>query len=150
MTVPRYRYDVFCRMRDDEGKHVDSMRACQDPDVRSRARIVELGAIVTAAAIFTSSMLTVETLEYEAPIAARAAVSIERQVVQEIEEVEKAVTGEIGEVEKGIKEKGIAAEFSEVEREIQAEIKKEVKVAKQEEADFASNVRNVLRGRPSL
>jgi ubiquinol oxidase len=27
-------YDVVCNIRDDEGEHVNTMRACQDPEVR--------------------------------------------------------------------------------------------------------------------
>ena len=48
-------YDVFARIRDDEAAHVDSMVECQDGDVRARARIVEFGAIATAAAVLGST-----------------------------------------------------------------------------------------------
>jgi len=78
-------YDVFCRVRDDEASHVDSMKECQDPEVRSRARIVELGAMVTAAAVFAASAVTVETVETVESLAAPVVSRVERQVVNEIE-----------------------------------------------------------------
>jgi len=78
-------YDVFCRVRDDEASHVESMKECQDPEVRSRARIVELGAMVTAAAVFAASAVTVETVETVESLAAPVVSRVEQQVVNEIE-----------------------------------------------------------------
>lgn len=56
-------YDVFGRIRDDEANHATSMQACQDAEVRARARIVEVGALATAAAILATSAFTVEKEE---------------------------------------------------------------------------------------
>lgn len=61
------------------------MKECQDPEVRSRARIVELGAMVTAAAVFAASAVTVETVETVESLAAPVVSRVERQVVNEIE-----------------------------------------------------------------
>ena len=111
-------------MRDDEGNHVESMKTCQDPDVRSRARIVEVGAIATALAIFGASVFTVETVEKEIP------------VVQQFElRVEQEITAEVGKVEKEI-----ATEVEKVEQEIGKEVRKEEaileRLVEQEEADL--------------
>jgi len=105
-------YDVFERIRDDEASHVQSMKRSQDPDVRARARIVELGAIATAAAIIATSAVTVETVEtvetvvetVSAPIVQR----VEREVEQELgvveEKIEKAVEKEAQALEQGLEE----------------------------------------------
>ena len=84
-----------CRIRDDEAEHVDSMRDCQEPDVRARARIVELGAIATAAAVFATSALTVETVETVESVAAPAVQRVEMQVADELVAVERGIEREV-------------------------------------------------------
>ena len=113
-------YDVFCLMRDDEGNHVESMKACQDPDVRSRARIVEVGAIATALAIFGASVLTVETVEMEIPVVQQFELRVEKEIAAEVGKAEKEIVAEVGKVEKEI-----AAEVGKVEKEIGKEFRKE-------------------------
>lgn len=95
-------YDVFCLMRDDEGNHVESMKACQDPDVRSRARIVEVGAIATALAIFGASVLTVEAVEMEVPVVQQFELRVEKEIAAEVGKVEQEIVAEVGKVEKEI------------------------------------------------
>jgi len=111
-------YDVFCRIRDDEARHVTSMMSCQDGTVRARARIVELGAMLAASLILVETTLTVETVETveqlaeQAPIVQQVAGEVEKveqqlagevqqveqQVAEEVEKVEKLVVGEVGEL----------------------------------------------------
>ena len=43
-------YDVFCNIRDDEGQHVATMSACQDPEVVVRSPNTEAAIATTAAA----------------------------------------------------------------------------------------------------
>ena len=123
-------YDVFSRIRDDESSHVDSMRMCQDPVVRSRARIVEIGAIATAVAVFATSVLTVETVEMEIP------------VVQQFERrVQQQVTDEIGEV--------VQKEEADLERFVEKEEANLERFVEKEETDFRLwNVRQQSKGRP--
>merc|ERR1719263_1762861 len=81
-------YDVFCRVRDDEASHVDSMKGCQDGDVRARARIVELASIATAAAILATSAATVETAETVESISEPIVAKVERTVAEDLQAVE--------------------------------------------------------------
>jgi len=116
-------YDVFGRIRDDEASHADSMQACQDPEVRGRARIVELGALVTAAAILATSAITVETV-----------VEVETLSAPLVARVEQRVAAEIGE---------IGAEIGEVEGKVGAAVEREVE---REEAAFESALYNAETG----
>ena len=86
-------YDVFGRIRDDEASHAESMKGCQDPEVRGRARIVEFGALLTASAILATSIFTVETVETEVAIATPIVSQFEQRVAKEVGEVEREVEG---------------------------------------------------------
>eukprot|EP00966_Prymnesium_polylepis_P092625 2144337-Prymnesium_polylepis.1 len=131
-------YEVFCLMRDDEKSHVESMKGCQDQDVRSRARIVELGAILTATAIFAGSVATVDTVEMEIPVVQKFEQRAVQQLAEEAGEVKKEIGMEIGEVKKDIDAEigevkmEIGAEIGEVKKEI-GEVNKEIRVAVEEE-----------------
>eukprot|EP01041_Mallomonas_annulata_P006697 gene6697-13579_t len=46
----RNLYDVFCNIRDDEGEHVATMAACQDPNVVVRSPNTEAAILAAAAA----------------------------------------------------------------------------------------------------
>merc|ERR1719269_378658 len=74
------------------------MISCQDGDVRSRARIVELSAMATAAAIFATSALTVETVETVETLSA----PIEQQVLDEVKKEAAAVESRVEEVEQQV------------------------------------------------
>ena len=109
------------------------MRMCQDPVVRSRARIVEIGAIATAVAVFATSVLTVETVEMEIP------------VVQQFERrVQQQVTDEIGEV--------VQKEEADLERFVEKEEANLERFVAKEETEFRLfsqwNVRQQSKGRP--
>jgi len=88
-------YDVFGRIRDDEANHATSMQACQDAEVRARARIVEFGALATAAAILATSAFTVETVSTVESLSAPIVSELEERVTAEIK-------AEIGEVEERV------------------------------------------------
>ena len=49
--APSTRYDVFTAIRDDEGEHVNTMAACQDPEVLVRSPNVEAAIAASAAAL---------------------------------------------------------------------------------------------------
>lgn len=116
-------YDVFSRVRDDEARHVESMEACQDPAVRARARIVELGAIATASAIIASTVTTVETVELGvetvemevAPLVAPLVQKVEEQLESEVRaverQVEEVVEGVEGAVERAVEQEAHAVEL---------------------------------------
>jgi len=143
----RNLYDVFCLMRDDEGNHVESMKACQDPDVRSRARIVEVGAIATALAIFGASILTVETVEMEIPVVQQFELRVEKEIAAEIGKVEKEIAVEVGTVGKEV-----VAEVGKVGKEIGKEEAMLEKLVEKEETDLGkwwTRQRSQEQGRPS-
>ena len=50
-------YDVFSAIRDDEAEHVNTMNACQDPDVLVRSPNVEAALAATAAAAVVAETL---------------------------------------------------------------------------------------------
>jgi ubiquinol oxidase len=50
-------YDVFSAIRDDEAEHVNTMNACQDPDVLVRSPNVEAALAATAAAAAVAETL---------------------------------------------------------------------------------------------
>ena len=93
MSTTASLYDVFCRVRDDEADHVTSMKACQDGDVRARARILEFGAIATAAAVLATSAATVETVEIGVESVERAPIvrAVEQELADELSEVERDI-----------------------------------------------------------
>jgi len=97
-------YDVFCRIRDDEASHVDSMKECQDPEVRSRARIVELGSIALAAAVLGSTALTFEGVETAETLSAPLVAEVQRSVARELEQVEESVAEAVEQVEERVGE----------------------------------------------
>lgn len=53
-------YDVFCNIRDDEREHVNTMSACQDPDVRTRSPNTEAAIIAAGVATALVAVLTSE------------------------------------------------------------------------------------------
>jgi len=89
-------YEVFERIVDDEASHVHSMKECQDPTVRARARIVELGAVVTAAVILATSAITVETVETVEAVSAPLVAEVEHRMVQEINKEMKEAEERVG------------------------------------------------------
>jgi hypothetical protein len=50
-------YDVFSAIRDDEAEHVNTMNACQDPEVLVRSPNVEAALAATAAAAAVAEVL---------------------------------------------------------------------------------------------
>ena len=50
-------YDVFSAIRDDEAEHVNTMAACQDPEVLVRSPNVEAALAATAAAAAVAEVL---------------------------------------------------------------------------------------------
>ena len=103
-------YDVFCRIRDDEASHVNSMKTCQDPEVRSRARIVELASIVTALAILAGSIATVETVETIESVSAPLVAQGIHQMAEELDEVESIVGATVAREEADFEQALFAAE----------------------------------------
>jgi len=71
------------------------MQQCQDAEVRARARIVEFGALATAAAILATSAFTVETVSTVETLSAPIVTELEERVTAEIK-------AEIGEVEERV------------------------------------------------
>jgi len=76
-------YDVFERVRDDEAQHTESMRTCQDADIRARSKIVELGALAAVVAVVATTVVGTEgALELES--------AASEAVVTQLEAIEKA------------------------------------------------------------
>jgi hypothetical protein len=56
-------YDVFSAIRDDEGEHVATMAACQDPEVLVRSPNVEAAIAAAAAALALAEAVLVNVPE---------------------------------------------------------------------------------------